>query len=264
MGGIVLLTSDERRSLMTTGMGLHDAVKFAFALAALSAFATLLRGVRALRNRTHSAPAKRPRKRTVRGTLTGQGVLVILLWSYWSSGGWTLDSVGVSGREAPIVSFLAGLLMYGLLRSAYSTALRFSNLKVAWGRTALRNTSRLLPTTRAARCAVITTITLFNPVTEELLFRGLLVHQFAMLSGRVGLALAIGAVVNGVNHAYQGWRAAPFHFLFYAGAVGLLFSPYGLVAAIGYHFAGDALPLFGLPGALREYRRERKRARRPK
>jgi hypothetical protein len=52
-----------------------------------------------------------------------------------------------------------------------------------------------------------------------------------------------------------------YHLAFYSAAVGLLFSPLGLVGAIGFHFGADLLPVIQYRAQLRAYRAAR-RARR--
>ena len=83
---------------------------------------------------------------------------------------------------------------------------------------------------------------LFNPVIEEIMYRGILVSLFGTLIGSYLVSVTIGIFLCLGAHLYQGTRALPYHGLFYAFSVFLLFSPLGLVGAIGMHFAADFFP----------------------
>jgi hypothetical protein len=48
------------------------------------------------------------------------------------------------------------------------------------------------------------------------------------------------------NHIYQGKLQIATHVTFYTIVVALLYSPFGLIGAIGFHFAGDIYPFMSL------------------
>jgi membrane protease YdiL (CAAX protease family) len=98
----------------------------------------------------------------------------------------------------------------------------------------------------------------FNPFTEELVMRGILIHQWGELLGSPVVPIIVGALLNGALHLYQGWRLQLWHALFFTMAVALLYSPWGLGAAITAHVFGDVLPIVTL---RRNQRRLRSRCR---
>jgi membrane protease YdiL (CAAX protease family) len=104
-------------------------------------------------------------------------------------------------------------------------------------------------------------ICVLAPVTEELLFRGILVHQLALASGSIAPALAVGLVVNVACHFYQGPWQIPTHAALFALNAVLLFSPLGLIGAIGAHVALNVLVSATLRRQQRRYHaRRRQRA----
>jgi membrane protease YdiL (CAAX protease family) len=190
-----------------------------------------------------------------------QAIVVLTLFSYYRAGGWTLDSVGVSKRVTPMIAFLTGLGEFGLFTLLTQWTFAFFGSPFAYLQSATRANAVFAPGGRV-RCLAMTSMgTLINPVAEEVMFRGLLVYQLVVVGSPVWLALLVGALVNAANHSYQGRLEAAFHLAFYAAAVGLLFSPVGLVGAIGFHFGGDLLPVIQYRAQLRAYRAAR-RARR--
>jgi membrane protease YdiL (CAAX protease family) len=97
-----------------------------------------------------------------------------------------------------------------------------------------------------------------NPFTEELIFRGLLVHQFARVGAPLWLAVLVGALVNVANHWYQGRALVRSHLAFYAWSVVLLYSPVGMLGAMGFHFLADIWPSLYQRQMLEEYRAQRR------
>jgi hypothetical protein len=68
-------------------------------------------------------------------------------------------------------------------------------------------------------------------------------------------------VLNSLLHWYQGWRMQLWHVLFFALAVSLLYSPWGILAAITAHVFGDLAPVISLRRQLLRVRAEQRRAR---
>ncbi len=194
--------------------------------------------------------------------LLSQGLLLFLILSQIALATCTWESLGFKRGEPLWAIIFVGFLAYGLTRVATTLVLsRFMDPLEA-RRNGLRSIGFLLPRNPAKRCLMIAVICAFNPFTEEVLYRGLLVHQTALLSARPWIPVVLGGVVILLGHAYQGWRAAPRHLAFFASTIALMYSRYGLGAAIAAHVLGDAVPLLGYRESLRAYTVERRRARR--
>jgi hypothetical protein len=93
------------------------------------------------------------------------------------------------------------------------------------------------------------------------MFRGILVHQLGILINNNWLAITLGLFVNIGNHIYQGKLQIATHVTFFTIVVALLYSPFGLIAAIGFHFAGDIYPFMSLKRDALNYRNRRKNKR---
>ncbi|HMA93212.1 MAG TPA: CPBP family intramembrane glutamic endopeptidase [Polyangiaceae bacterium] len=242
--------------------GLLHGVGFAFVIAALHSVAAIIFQVRRQRN-GRRVRVRRPKRFAVRLALT-QIALLVMLGLTHRAGFWTLSSVGVSNQVEPLVAFAAGFGEYFLFAWACSAFAVGVGAMRAYSTAALRANALLLQPWRAQRALVLGVLSLANPVTEELYFRGLLVYQFHSLGAPLGIAIGLGAVVSSLNHAYQGRVLVLFHLAFYASAVALLYSPLGLCGAIGLHFAADVMPWLGYRKQLSHYRAMRRQARRAK
>lgn len=107
---------------------------------------------------------------------------------------------------------------------------------------------------RLQKMAIISLIVLFNPLHEELLYRGFLVYNLSCALNGVSLPIAIGYLVFVSLHLYQGISSVLPQSLNYALFIGLLFSPMGLIGAIGFHLGGDLFPFMSMKATIREYR----------
>jgi membrane protease YdiL (CAAX protease family) len=194
---------------------------------------------------------------SVPGLAITQSILVLTLWGCYAAGGWTAESVGISRSVAPWVAFLGGLWEFGLFVVAGGVVYQMFGNPLRYWRATLRVNAMFRPRGRSRRL-IVALVAIVNPVTEELFFRGLLVHQLAYVGASLWVALAAGALVNAANHTYQGRWAALEHLVFYGCAVGLLYSPLGLVGAIGFHFGADVLPPILYARQLRAYRQARR------
>ncbi|MEO0574628.1 MAG: CPBP family intramembrane glutamic endopeptidase [Pseudomonadota bacterium] len=120
----------------------------------------------------------------------------------------------------------------------------------------------LVPRERTSQVQLVAALSI-NPFTEELLYRGFLVYFLGTVSGSplsfffIGLAVCLGA------HAYQHWHMMWFHVAFYVVVVAILYSPLGIVGAIGCHFVGDIYPLTQVKANLLVYRNIRRLRREP-
>lgn len=172
---------------------------------------------------------------------------------------WTWPTVGLKTAVPVAASAAIGFVAYGALLA----------LLIVWARLrgygqlldgTVRSMAVLVPRGRDQKAMAWVALCVFNPVIEELLFRGVLVYQTALVLGSPWLPLAVGLVVNIGTHWYQGARSMRIHVPFYAIAVALLFSPLGLAGAIGFHVAGDVVPMTLFKRQLAAFRNRHRRA----
>lgn len=238
---------------------LSDGVYLAFFFAAVHACFAVLLFVRRRHTRRQS-PLERRSRRFVPSLLL-YGVWVGALWAAYRAGAFNAESVGVSARVSPLVAFATGVGEYFLVRYVLALVLGAFGLTARVWAAVLRANASARPRNPLELLGVTILVVLVNPVTEELMTRGLLVHQWAALGAPVWLTITVGAVVNAINHAYQGRTLAPVHLMLYAATVAILYSPIGLFGAIGFHFAADAAAFAGSRKSLLQYREFRRQQR---
>jgi len=240
--------------------GLGEGVLLACCYAAIHAGLAAVLFLR--RRRARRAGSERKWRRFGPALLIYAGWVIALFVGY-RGGAFTAESVGASTRVPALVAFATGFGEYFLFQYLWAAGLGVLGLSERVWVAVLRANAAAQPRHRLERIGVALLVMFVNPVTEELMTRGLLVHQLA-LSVPTGLAIALGAVVNAIHHAYQGWTLAPVHLLFYAATIALLYSPLGLFGAIGFHFAADAMSVVGQRKSLRAYRELRRQQRKAK
>lgn len=209
------------------------------------------------------APAPR---RLTRGQLIEFGGRQILFTAIlvlgFQYGAWNRESVGIPEQIRWADTILAGEVAFLVVLLANAgvslLARRLQRMRAA----AARGNLRLWPRGRAAKWIAALFIMGFNPFVEELVMRGILIHQWGEMIGSPVLPVIIGFFLNAALHLYQGWRVQLWHAMFFGAAVYLLYSPWGLPAAIAAHVLGDVLPIVALRRQLRVIRRSRQRERR--
>jgi len=196
-------------------------------------------------------PASRLTHRQLRNFGVRQLLFVAVLALAWQRGWWTLASVGIPAQVRWPETLLAGevgfvaVVLCNLLLMIVLRRLGVMRLVAA------RGNLRIWPRGRAAKWVAALFIMVFNPFVEELVMRGVLIHQWGLLLGSPVLPIAIGFLLNGALHWYQGWRMQAWHAMYFAVAVWLLYSPWGLPAAMAAHVLGDVLPILLLKRNLK-------------
>ncbi|MBC8026631.1 MAG: CPBP family intramembrane metalloprotease [Steroidobacteraceae bacterium] len=186
-----------------------------------------------------------------------QILFAAVLVAAWKMGAWSLASIGIHHPERWLDSILVGELGFVMMIVGHSLVL-FATRNLPQVRTAgARANARLWPRTAGLKVLTILFICAMNPFIEEIVMRGILIHQWGLALGSPVLPIAVGFVLNALLHLYQGWRLQLWHALFFAMAVTLLYSPYGLTAAIVAHIFGDSLPFLFLRRNLRRARAAR-------
>ena len=172
---------------------------------------------------------------------------------------WSWPTVGLKTAVPVAASAVLGFAVYGA----------FLALLIVWARLrgygqlldgTVRSMAALIPRGRGQKAMAWVALCIFNPVIEELLFRGVLVYQTALAVRSVWWPIAAGLIVNIGTHWYQGARSMRIHVPFYFISVALLFSPLGLAGAIGFHVAGDVVPMLSFRRQLAEFRNRHRRA----
>lgn len=209
------------------------------------------------------APAPR---RLTRGQLIEFGgrqiLFTVVLAAGWQYGSWTRESVGIPEQIRWADTLLAGEVAFLVVLLANAgvslLARRLHRMRVA----AARGNLRLWPRNAVAKWIAALFIMGFNPFIEELVMRGILIHQWGLMLGSPVLPIIVGFLLNATLHLYQGWRVQLWHAMFFGVAVYLLYSPWGLPAAIVAHLLGDVLPIVVLRRQLQLIRKSRQRERR--
>ena len=209
------------------------------------------------------APAPR---RLTRGQLIEFGGRQILFTAVlvlgWQYGAWTRETVGIPEQIRWADTILAGEVAFLVVLLANAgvslLARRLQRMRVA----AARGNLRLWPRNAVAKWIAALFIMGFNPFVEELVMRGILIHQWGLMLGSPVLPIIVGFLLNAALHLYQGWRVQLWHAMFFGAAVYLLYSPWGLPSAIVAHVLGDVLPIVVLRRQLNLIRKSRQRERR--
>ena len=190
-----------------------------------------------------------------------QLVLTAVLAYTWNVGAWDAASVGVHQPGNWMESILAGEVAFLALLVGYTLLLwlagRIRTMRLA----AIRGNLRVWPRQRSFKILATIFFVVFNPFTEELVMRGILIHQWGLLLGSPVVPIVVGFVLNSLLHWYQGWRMQLWHALYFGVAVSLLYSPWGLIAAITAHVFGDLAPVISLRRQLLRARNEQRKAR---
>ncbi len=243
-----------------------DSIDLAVALVLLSVmhclgsvfFARRERGQKPVNLGDRRVPLRRPRGKIGSRFLRFQVALLLVLFVYFNEQSWTAATVGFM-QEFPGADFACGFFAYGLLLLILGLLFRMRGISNEQADNTMNNMAALWPREPRQKLAMTVAVCVINPITEELLFRGILVYQLGLAIGDYELPICLGLVVTLWNHAYQGQRSMLFHTLYYVFAVALLFSPAGMMGAIGMHYAGDIVPVSLMKTNLKRYRERHRR-----
>lgn len=211
-------------------------------------------------SREKSLKVERPKPSSSYSILIVQ-ITLIIFFSISYNAGWNFTSVGLKIEIAPIISLIVGNICYILFLFALTKILSILKFLEATEDDTYQVMVRLIPRQKLPKILFLISVCIFNPITEELMFRGILVHQLGLFLNNNWFSIVLGLLVNLGNHIYQGKLQITTHIIFYLFAVALLYSPFGLIGAIGFHFSGDILPFLLLKQNAINYRNRRRNKR---
>lgn len=198
---------------------------------------------RQLSNRRFSYWPRRPSTGIGRRHLITQLILTAFLGLTFHKGWWDAPSIGVSNTVPGAISMVGGFTLYVVAIQIYTMLLRaagrmstledasFGALRLTW------------PRARSEKYLAFVGACLLNPITEELICRGVLVYMLGELLGSHLISILFGAATFFTIHLYQGGMALVGHLFIFPLIIGLLYSPLGLLGCIGFHFAADFIPV---------------------
>ncbi|MCW5312474.1 CPBP family intramembrane metalloprotease [Nostoc sp. KVJ3] len=178
--------------------------------------------------------------------------------------GWDAPAVGLKLEILPIFSLIIGLICYGIFLLVLSKILNLLRISEIVQNDAYFVSASLMPRQKLQKILFMIAVCILNPITEELIFRGVLVHQLGLYINNNHLAICLGLFVSVLNHIYQGKLHIITHIIFYSFTVILLYSHAGLIGAIGFHFTGDIYPFMWLKHEVTNYKKRRRDKRRAK
>ncbi|MFW9264702.1 CPBP family intramembrane glutamic endopeptidase [Nostoc sp. CALU 546] len=178
--------------------------------------------------------------------------------------GWDAPSVGLKFEILPVFSLITGLICYYIFVLVVNKILNLLRVSQIVENDAYLVSVRLIPRQKLQRILFLIAVCILNPITEELIFRGVLVHQLGIYINNYYLAIILGLFVTVGNHIYQGRLHIITHIIFYIFTVTLLYSDVGLVGSIGFHLAGDIYPFMRLKYEANNYKKRRREKRRAK
>ncbi|BDA76182.1 hypothetical protein CAL7716_103480 (plasmid) [Calothrix sp. PCC 7716] len=188
-------------------------------------------------------------------------IILLVFFTISYNMGWDFLSVGLKFTIFPLASLIVGIICYIIFVLGLNKIFKLLKVSEVLEDETYRVLVRLMPRHKLQKILLLIAICLLNPITEELMFRGILVHQLGIYINNHWLAIAIGLFVNIGNHIYQGKLQITTHITFYLIVVALLYSPVGLLGAIGFHFCGDIYPFMSLKHDVINYKKRRRSKR---
>lgn len=195
----------------------------------------------------------------------------------WRAAGWQILLVGLIAwalRDGLITTGSIGLRTDNLVRSFFYGWLAWIVMQMLGAilqqhrsteygvRDYLRTQRRIWPRGARGRFAILLTLVL-NPLTEEVISRGILVLMVHQATGSIVAGVATGLSFCLITHLFQGVRSFLSHSLFFGITVCLAYSEGGLAAAIVCHLFADLQGVFNRNDHRAWVRYERARRRAP-
>ena len=201
-----------------------------------------------------------PRRSSVQAWQNAGWYLMLLGMIVWAFCTGMIDNKSIGLRlDSPVRSLVYGWLGWAVVQVASMLLQQFRAAEYRLSEF-VRLQRFLWPRSRWGRLGVIVSLCL-NPITEEVMTRGVMVVLLSTASGSVAVGVAVGMAICLLNHLYQGWRSLPGHAIYFAVTAILAFTEGGLGAAIVCHFIADLTPVVRSREYMRWIRFERVRRR---
>lgn len=175
--------------------------------------------------------------------------------------GWDAPSVGLKFEVLTVFSLIIGLVCYCIFVLIVNKILNILRVSQIVENDAYLVSVRLIPRQKLQKILFLIAVCILNLITEELIFRGVLVHQLGIYINNYYLAIILGLFVSVGNHIYQGRLHIITHTIFYIFTVTLLYSDVGLVGSIGFQLVGDIYPFMRLKYEAKNYKKRRREER---
>ena len=169
-----------------------------------------------------------------------------------------LTAFGIKNEYSFLTSFISGIFTYFIFSFLYSSLLKMTKYSPIIKTNNYLVNRDLIPRKKSAKLYFIISACLLNPFIEETVYRGILVYYIGNIFFGYWLALIVGLIFCLAIHIYQDIYNMAFHSLFYFASIALLFSPLGLAASFGLHFAGDIYPTYNIRKSIKTFRKENK------
>lgn len=208
-------------------------------------------------------PGLLPRKPITSGyhILGQQLVTVAVIFAFVWLGGIELADLGASESIHPAYAFIAGVAVYLVILGTIELSAKALGIRERLHDLSFETMRMIWPRNRLQKAAAFAGVCFLNPFSEEVVYRGVLVHHIGEYTGEFALAAIFGFILSLAAHMYQGSWSLPFQALFHGASVALVLSPLGLFACIGLHFAGDLIPVVTMRTNMLEWRDRRRKLR---
>jgi membrane protease YdiL (CAAX protease family) len=185
---------------------------------------------------------------------------VVLAWLIFQ-GEWTARELGIRDGTSPALAVITGLLVYFLLGGLLVLIARSIGMMDHMEDATFEVMRSIWPREPKQKQMAFVAVCVLNPVTEELLYRGVLVFALGQYLDSFFISSAIGFALSLSAHWYQGTLPLLSQTAFHLLAIGLVLSPIGLLGSMGLHFAADLMPVLSMRRDMTQWANRRRKRR---
>jgi len=209
-------------------------------------------------NGTPAGLPPRPPEGLAKRLLLSQIFFLGVIVFEFTIGGWDLSQVGHNANLSPWKSIAAAIAIYGFLVLMLGAIVRLIGSHITFADATFVALRTVWPRSKSGKLMAFFAISFFNPITEEIFCRGVLVYALGQYLDNFAMPILMGLILTILGHLYQGITTLVFHTLFYAVAIMILFSPLGIAGAIVFHFAGDLVPIVTIRKQMNDWIQRRR------